>query len=167
MAAEGIATPGHLNFFLVAHQGLKGTSVPCHYHVLHLDERLRLGVDDIERLTYDLCHVYSRADKTVSYAPPAYFADHLCENGKLYLEESKSMHRASRQKHNLEDLDLCFSTAEANSSTDIPDLAPTVEKLIDASLAALREQLIRERGIEGGCSLPIARLLTTCSAALG
>ena len=124
VAAEGIATPGHLNFFLVAHQRLKGTSVPCHYHVLHLDERLVLGVDDIERLTYDLCHLYSRADKTVSYAPPAYFADHLCENGKLYLEESKSMHRASTQKHNLEDLDLCFSTAEANTSNDITDLAP-------------------------------------------
>merc|ERR1719379_97134 len=56
VAGEGVALPGHLNFFLVAHQGIKGTSVPCHYHVLHLDPALRLGADDIERVTYDLCH---------------------------------------------------------------------------------------------------------------
>mmetsp|Transcript_78952 Transcript_78952/g.231751 ORF Transcript_78952/g.231751 Transcript_78952/m.231751 type:complete len:989 (-) Transcript_78952:268-3234(-) len=86
VAGEGIAVPGHLNFFLVSHRGLKGTSVPCHYHVLHKDVRLTLRVDDVERITYDLCHLYSRADKTVSYASPAYMADHLCERGKLYLE---------------------------------------------------------------------------------
>jgi len=89
VAGEGIAQPGRLNFFLVAHIGIQGTSVPCHYHVLHLDERLAsagFGVDDLERITYDLCHLYSRADKTVSYAAPAYLADHLCERGKLYLE---------------------------------------------------------------------------------
>lgn len=86
VAAEGIAAPGHMNFFLVAHNGLLGTSVPCHYHVLHLDTGLNIGADDIERVTYELCHLYSRADKTVSYASPAYFADHLCERGKLYLD---------------------------------------------------------------------------------
>ena len=55
---EGISQPGHLNFFLVAHQGLFGTSIPCHYHVLHLDQRLvqkGIGADDLERITYDLC----------------------------------------------------------------------------------------------------------------
>lgn len=88
VAGEGIARPGHLNFFLVAHQGIKGTSVPCHYHVLHLDARLlkQVGIDDIERITFDLSHLYSRADKAVSYAAPTYLADHLCERGKLYLE---------------------------------------------------------------------------------
>merc|ERR1712118_270574 len=86
VAGEGIADVGHLNFYLVAHEGNLGTSVPCHYHVLHLDPRLNLGANDIERITYDLCHLYSRADKTVSYASPAYLADHLCERGKLYLD---------------------------------------------------------------------------------
>lgn len=54
--------------------------------MLHLDAGLRAGIDDIERITFDLCHLYSRADKTVSYAAPTYLADHLCERGKLYLE---------------------------------------------------------------------------------
>merc|ERR1719410_131996 len=86
VADLGISQPGHMNFYLVSHQGIKGTSVPCHYHVLHLDKRLDVGPDDLQQITYDLCHLYPRADKTVSYASPAYLADHVCERGKLYLE---------------------------------------------------------------------------------
>uniref|UniRef100_A0A7S0ASA9 Piwi domain-containing protein n=1 Tax=Pyrodinium bahamense TaxID=73915 RepID=A0A7S0ASA9_9DINO len=86
VAGRGIAQPGHLNFFLVSAKGIKGTSIPCHYHVLHADARLEITADDVEMVTYQLCHLYSRADKVVGYAAPAYFADHLCERGKLYLE---------------------------------------------------------------------------------
>jgi len=86
VAADGVADPGHLNFYMVSQNSGMGTAVPCHYHVLHLDPRLSIGIDDIERITYDLCHLYSRADKAVGYASPAYLADHLCERGKLYLE---------------------------------------------------------------------------------
>jgi len=92
-AGLGIAQHGHLNFFLVSHQGIKGTSIPCHYHVLHCDRHLvnpatRLAPDaeDFENVTYQLCHLYGRADKVVSYATPAYLADHLAERGKLHLE---------------------------------------------------------------------------------
>ena len=35
-------------------------------------------------VTYQLCHVYARRDKTVSYASPAYLADHSAVRGKLY-----------------------------------------------------------------------------------
>ena len=71
VASDAIAQPSHMNFFLVSQQGAKflilknlppfrwesripgieGTSVPCHYHVLHLDKRLikrGIGVDDLE-----------------------------------------------------------------------------------------------------------------------
>ena len=46
---HGIADPEYLNCFLVAHKCFLGTSVPRHYHVLHLDWRLiekGCGVDD-------------------------------------------------------------------------------------------------------------------------
>lgn len=112
VASKGIATLGNLNFYLVSQKGLKGTSVPCHYHVLHMDPRLELRADDVERITYDLCHLYSRADKTVSYAPPAYFADHLCERGKLYLETTygsddsfSSLANGSSEEERLRELD--------------------------------------------------------------
>lgn len=89
VVSDGIAQPSHMNFFLVSQKGIQGTSVPCHYHVLHFDDRLikeGYGVNDLELITYQLCHLYSRADKTVGYATPAYMADHLCERGKDYLE---------------------------------------------------------------------------------
>ncbi|CAE7457295.1 AGO2 [Symbiodinium natans] len=89
VASDGIAQPSHLNFFLVSQEGIQGTSVPCHYHILHMDERLvKKGykVDDFETITFQLCHLYSRADKSVGYATPAYMADHACERGKCYLE---------------------------------------------------------------------------------
>mmetsp|Transcript_64332 Transcript_64332/g.102411 ORF Transcript_64332/g.102411 Transcript_64332/m.102411 type:complete len:110 (-) Transcript_64332:92-421(-) len=54
-----------------------------------MDKRLiqrGIAVDDIEQITYQLCHMYSRADKSVGYATPAYMADHACERGRHYLE---------------------------------------------------------------------------------
>jgi len=124
VAGEGIAQPGHLNFFLVAHKGIKGTSVPCHYHVLHLDKRLTkkgFGVDDLERVTYDLCHLYSRADKTVSYASPTYLADHLCERGKLYLET--------------EFADAYDAESMGNSSQNSDEEEAKIRKMIDERVA--------------------------------
>lgn len=84
VADAGIATPGHPNFYLVAQEARQGTPVPCHYHVLHKSPDLNLNIDEIQILTYQLHHLYSRADKTVSYSSPAYLADHLCERGKTY-----------------------------------------------------------------------------------
>ena len=37
-------------------------------------------------ITFQLCHMYSRADKSVGYATPAYMADHACERGRTYLQ---------------------------------------------------------------------------------
>ena len=37
--------------FQICRAGIQGTSVPCHYHVLHMDKRLiqrGIAVDDIE-----------------------------------------------------------------------------------------------------------------------
>ena len=68
-------------------KGIKGHSIPCQYHVLHKDHRLSdFGTGDLQVVTYQLCHMYARGDKTVSYASPAYLADHCAERGKLYLE---------------------------------------------------------------------------------
>ena len=47
---------------------------------------VRIGAKDLQEVTYQLCHIYPRGDKTVSYPFPAYLADHCAERGKLYLE---------------------------------------------------------------------------------
>lgn len=71
------------DFFLLAHQGLQGTSKPAHYVVLK-DEN-KLGADQLQILTHNLCYTFARATRAVSICPPAYYADLLCERGRSYL----------------------------------------------------------------------------------
>ncbi|RMZ74672.1 rna interference and silencing [Pyrenophora seminiperda CCB06] len=79
-------TGAHLfDFFLIAHQGLVGTSRPAHYVVLK-DEN-KIGADAMQKLTYNLCYTFARATRSVSLCPPVYYADLLCERGRAYLHD--------------------------------------------------------------------------------
>ncbi|KAK8432632.1 hypothetical protein IWX49DRAFT_114501 [Phyllosticta citricarpa] len=80
---RGITGERLFDFFLVAHAGLQGTSRPAHYICL-LDEN-KLGADQLQRITHNLCYVYGRATRAVSVCPPAYYADLVCERGRSYL----------------------------------------------------------------------------------
>ncbi|KAK8169311.1 Piwi domain-containing protein [Phyllosticta citrichinensis] len=80
---RGITGERLFDFFLVAHAGLQGTSRPAHYICLR-DEN-KLGADQLQRITHNLCYVYGRATRAVSVCPPAYYADLVCERGRSYL----------------------------------------------------------------------------------
>ena len=56
---------------------------PAHYVVIH--DEMKLKVDELEKITHNLSYLYERATKAVSYCPPAYYADRLCERGRCYL----------------------------------------------------------------------------------
>ena len=60
------------NFYFVGQHGLKGTCRPTHYHILSNDTNATL--EDVERLTADLCFLYARATKVVSRPAPVYYA---------------------------------------------------------------------------------------------
>jgi len=62
----------YMNFYMVPHYGLKGTPKPAHYHVL-LNEA-HLSIDDLQALTFQLCHAYQRATKIVGRPAPVYWA---------------------------------------------------------------------------------------------
>ena len=64
-----------------------GTNKPAHYYVL-LDEN-GFGSDGIQLLTYWMCFLYVRCTRSVSYAPPAYYA-HLAALHGRYLTFSDS-----------------------------------------------------------------------------
>ena len=68
-----------------AHGGLKGTTRPAHYFVVH-DEN-GFNADDLQRLTNDLSYMFARATKAVSLVSPAYWADVACERGRCYLHK--------------------------------------------------------------------------------
>ena len=61
-----------MQFYLCSHYGLRGTSRPTHYHVL-CDE-VRLSADELQRFTFDLCHLYGRCTRIVSNPAPTYYA---------------------------------------------------------------------------------------------
>ncbi|CAI6325792.1 unnamed protein product [Periconia digitata] len=80
---RGVTDERLFDFFLLAHQGLQGTSKPAHYVVLKDDNKF--GADQLQSLTHNLCYTFARATRAVSICPPAYYADLLCERGRCYI----------------------------------------------------------------------------------
>ncbi|KAI9188355.1 Protein argonaute-2 [Blastocladiella emersonii ATCC 22665] len=68
----GVTHPTDFDFFLQSQAGLQGTSRPTRYVVLH-DENIWTA-DDLQLFTYHLCYTYARCTRSVSVAPPAYYA---------------------------------------------------------------------------------------------
>ena len=61
---QGINHPTEGDFYLVSHEGIQGTSRPCHYQVLWDDNNF--AADDLEVLAYYLRHLHSRCTRLVS-----------------------------------------------------------------------------------------------------
>uniref|UniRef100_A0A0A9GCU2 AGO911 n=1 Tax=Arundo donax TaxID=35708 RepID=A0A0A9GCU2_ARUDO len=80
-----ICHPTELDFFLSSHAGIKGTSRPTHYHVLRDDNKFT--ADNLQALTYNLCYLYSSCTRSVSIAPPAYYAHKLAFRARFYLNQ--------------------------------------------------------------------------------
>ena len=79
----GVTSVYDFDFYLQAHAGLQGTVRATHYSVIH-DEN-KLSADDIQQGVNDISYLWARATKSVSYAPPAYWADRACERGRAWL----------------------------------------------------------------------------------
>ncbi|XP_055692716.1 protein argonaute-2 [Lutzomyia longipalpis] len=71
-------------FFLVAHQAIQGVAKPTKYCVL-VDEA-NISIDDLQGLTYNLCHMFTRCNRSVSYVAPTYYAHLMAARGKVYVE---------------------------------------------------------------------------------
>ncbi|XP_048590350.1 protein argonaute-2 [Nematostella vectensis] len=69
---RGITHPTEFDFYLCSHAGIQGTSRPSHYHVLWDDNNF--SADELQALTYQLCHTYVRCTRAVSIPAPAYYA---------------------------------------------------------------------------------------------
>ncbi|KAI8422656.1 hypothetical protein MSG28_006428 [Choristoneura fumiferana] len=76
-----------LDFYLVSHQAIKGTARPTRYHAVCNDGGLKH--DEVEQLTYYLCHLYSRCMRSVSYPTPTYYAHLACLRARSLTYEEK------------------------------------------------------------------------------
>ena len=83
---DGDITNAHdTDFFLVSQPGLRGTSRPTHYNVLYEDNGLTLA--RIEIMTFDLCHVYSRASRAISQPAPSFYAHLAAFRCRYYVHQ--------------------------------------------------------------------------------
>ncbi|KAG9011981.1 hypothetical protein FRB90_006887 [Tulasnella sp. 427] len=71
-----ITSPVEFDFYLQPHAGLLGTSRPVHCNVL-VDDNM-FTPDDLQQLTFNLCHVYARSTRSVSLPAPVYYAHLVC-----------------------------------------------------------------------------------------
>uniref|UniRef100_A0A0N4Z625 Protein argonaute-1 n=1 Tax=Parastrongyloides trichosuri TaxID=131310 RepID=A0A0N4Z625_PARTI len=80
---SGITHPLEYDFFLCSHAGIQGTSRPSHYHVLWDDNQLK--ADELQQLTYQMCHTYVRCTRSVSIPAPAYYAHLVAFRARYHL----------------------------------------------------------------------------------
>ncbi|XP_063702172.1 protein argonaute-2 isoform X1 [Culicoides brevitarsis] len=83
----GITHPTEFDFYLCSHQGIQGTSRPSHYHVLWDDNHF--DSDELQCLTYQLCHTYVRCTRSVSIPAPAYYAHLVAFRARYHLVEKE------------------------------------------------------------------------------
>ena len=76
-----IIHPTVSSFFLASHEGIQGVTKPTYYVKLYDDNDL--SADAEQALTFFLCHLYSRCERSVSYPAPTYNA-HL-EIGRAHV----------------------------------------------------------------------------------
>lgn len=81
----GITHPTEFDFYLCSHAGIQGTSRPSHYHVLWDDNHF--DADELQQLTYQLCHTYVRCTRSVSIPAPAYYAHLVAFRARYHLVE--------------------------------------------------------------------------------
>ncbi|KAJ7255647.1 argonaute-like protein [Mycena rebaudengoi] len=81
-----VVHPLDFDFFLQSHGGSRGTSRPAHYSVV-FDEN-NFGADDLQALSFALCHVYARSTRAVSIPAPVYYADQVCTRARNHYDRT-------------------------------------------------------------------------------
>eukprot|EP00794_Sanderia_malayensis_P018557 gene18557-20424_t len=81
---QAICHPTEFDFYLCSHNGIQGTSRPSHYRVLWDDSKFT--ADELQQLTYALCHNYARCTRSVSIPPPAYYAHHVAMRANYHIQ---------------------------------------------------------------------------------
>ncbi|CAF1602227.1 unnamed protein product [Didymodactylos carnosus] len=89
-----IVHPTQFSFFLNAHAGMMGTSNAILYHVLY--DEIGFSSDEIEQLTYYLCHSDVRCLKACREPAPVRYAHDVAYNAR-YLKKRPNDHQNSRQ----------------------------------------------------------------------
>ena len=88
-----IVSPNGFDFYLNSHAAIQGTSRPMLYQVLY--DQIGFTSDEIQQLTYYLCHTDVRCTKVVSVPSPIHYAS-LCVSRGLNLDYEGQMNNDQR-----------------------------------------------------------------------
>ncbi len=120
-----------IEFYLASAGGLQGTTKPCKYDVV-FNNVPDISIDELQIITFHLCHMYQRCTKSVSLPAPLYYA--RLEN------ERKLIHYKGAQLLGLHDLHVSGENI-ANKQIRV-DNAEKMRKL---------DEIIQENPLVGSC----------------
>ncbi|KAK0240575.1 argonaute-like protein [Armillaria nabsnona] len=86
VTTRGLESPLFKDFYLQSHAAIKGTSRSGHYIVLK-DENFGGNLERLHDLSYMLCHVYSKATRSVSIPAPVYYAHLVCTRAAYHFPD--------------------------------------------------------------------------------
>jgi len=86
---QGITSTVDFDFYLNSHQGIQGTNKPAKYHVLVDENKPQFTPDQLQRLTFNLCHLYARCTRSVSIPAPTYYAHLATDRARAHLASDK------------------------------------------------------------------------------
>ena len=75
--------PTDFDFFLCSHFGVQGTSRPTHYYVLWDDNKF--GADQLQKLTFHLCHMYAKCNRSISIPAPVQYAHLAAYRARIHI----------------------------------------------------------------------------------
>jgi eukaryotic translation initiation factor 2C len=83
VSRDSIASAVHNEFYLNSHVAIQGTNKACKYSLIH--DEIGFTIPNLQMLAYRTCYLYSRCNRSVSYATPAYYAHHAATRGKTLI----------------------------------------------------------------------------------
>ncbi|CAL1704410.1 unnamed protein product [Somion occarium] len=109
------------DYYLLSHSGIIGTSRPSHYIVLRNDAQMTQ--QQLQELSFNLCHSYAAATRSVSIPTPVYYADLLCGHADYHFSpdevanlDDDSSTNTSNQDFNLEQWQTVFKRGRSQKS---------------------------------------------------
>ncbi|KAL3218511.1 hypothetical protein MRX96_050693 [Rhipicephalus microplus] len=78
-----VTHPLDFDFFLCSHFGIQGTSKPSHNYIVWDDSDF--SADDLQKLSFYLCHTYARCSRSVSIPAPVYYAHLAASRAKNHV----------------------------------------------------------------------------------
>jgi len=85
---KSVVHPKDFDFFLCSHAGIQGTSRPTHYYVIHDDNKL--SADELQKLTFYMCHVYAKCPRSISIPAPVMYAHLVAYRARVHVDATGS-----------------------------------------------------------------------------